>query len=143
MFILIRFKMHLAGSVKSKIMWKFYQRDIWLIAVFICSSMQEVHSRNPPHCSKKWSIPLRISSVNVTISAVSCVLKKSLMDNFIFCAVSLIDVLNLEHGTITIWNIGQSWSISNCEKASLVAVLLLSFLLDTVREIFFYITQGM
>ena len=92
---------------------------------------------------KKWSIPLRISSVNVTISAVSCVLKKSLMDNFIFCAVSLIDVLNLEHGTITIWNIGQSWSISNCEKTSLVAVLLLSFLLDTVREIFFYITQGM
>ena len=32
---------------------------------------------------KKWSFPLRISSVNVTKSA----LKKSLMENFIFCAV--------------------------------------------------------
>ena len=51
--------MHLAGSVKSKIMWKFYQRDIWLIAVFICSSMQEVHSRNPPHCSKKMKYSIK------------------------------------------------------------------------------------
>ena len=33
---------------------------------------------------KKWSFSLRISSVNVTTSAVS--LKKSLMENFIFCA---------------------------------------------------------
>ena len=41
---------------------------------------------------KKWSFPLRISSVSVTRSAVSCrfslhLLKKSLMQNFIFCAV--------------------------------------------------------
>ena len=32
------------------------------------------------HCTKKWRFPLRISSVNVT--------KKSIMKNFIFCAVS-------------------------------------------------------
>ena len=32
---------------------------------------------------KKWSFPLKISSVNVT----SRLLKKSLMENFIFCAV--------------------------------------------------------
>ena len=42
---------------------------------------------------KKWSFPLRISSVNVTKSArklwiFSNLLKKSLMENFIFCAVS-------------------------------------------------------
>ena len=36
---------------------------------------------------KKWSFPLRISSVSVTKSAV---LKKSLMENFIFCAVYII-----------------------------------------------------
>ena len=42
----------------------------------------------PQH--KKWSFPLRISSVNVLLqfSAVwSHLLKKSLMENFIFCAV--------------------------------------------------------
>ena len=40
---------------------------------------------------KKWSFQLKISSVNVTQSALFCVfghlLKKSLMENFIFCAV--------------------------------------------------------
>ena len=37
---------------------------------------------------KQWSFSLRISSVNVTKSAVwSHLLKKSLMENFIFCAV--------------------------------------------------------
>ena len=44
---------------------------------------------------KKWRFPIRISSVNVTKSAVvrrklriwSHLLKKSLMENFIFCAV--------------------------------------------------------
>ena len=35
---------------------------------------------------KKWSFPLRISSVNVTTSHL---LKKSLMKNFIFCAVKI------------------------------------------------------
>ena len=40
---------------------------------------------------KKCNFPLRISSVNVTKSTVNCgtmhLLKKSLMENFIFCAV--------------------------------------------------------
>ena len=35
---------------------------------------------------KKWCFPLRIFSVNVTKSA-SHLLKKSLMENFIFCTV--------------------------------------------------------
>ena len=43
---------------------------------------------------KKWSFPFRISSVNVTKSAVSLriwshLLKKSIMENFIICAVLL------------------------------------------------------
>ena len=38
---------------------------------------------------KKGSFPLGISSVSVTKSAVSHLLKKSLMENFIFCAVSI------------------------------------------------------
>ena len=41
-------------------------------------------SRNELHYTKKWSFPLRTSSVNATKSAV---LKKSLMENFIFYAV--------------------------------------------------------
>ena len=41
---------------------------------------------------KKWSFPLRISSVNVTKSAVFCG-KKSLIENFIFCSVFGLDVL--------------------------------------------------
>ena len=36
---------------------------------------------------KKWSFPLRISSVNVIKFTVTHLLKKSLMENFIFCAV--------------------------------------------------------
>ena len=44
-----------------------------------------------PSLHKKWSFPLRIYSVNVTKSTGNCVfshlLKKSLMENFIFCAV--------------------------------------------------------
>ena len=46
--------------------------------------------RQTPH--KKWNFPLKTSSVNVTKSAVSCglriwshLLKKSLIENFIFC----------------------------------------------------------
>ena len=44
------------------------------------------------HCTKKWSFPLGISSVNASKSAVflriwSHLLRKSLIENFIFCAV--------------------------------------------------------
>ena len=43
------------------------------------------------HCTKKWSFPFRISSVNVTKCAGnriwSHLLKNSLMENLIFCAV--------------------------------------------------------
>ena len=41
------------------------------------------------HCTKKWGFRLRISSVNVTKSAGnwSHLLKKTLMENSIFCAV--------------------------------------------------------
>ena len=42
------------------------------------------------NCTKKWSFPLRISSLNVTFSFLRIwahLLKKSLMENFIFCAV--------------------------------------------------------
>ena len=50
-----------------------------------------------PTLDKKWSFPLRISSVNVTKSAVSCglwlqLLKKSLMEKLDFlCSVSTLD----------------------------------------------------
>ena len=37
---------------------------------------------------KKWSFPLRISSVNVTKSA-KILMKKSLIENLIFCAVKI------------------------------------------------------
>ena len=48
---------------------------------------------------KKWSFPLRISSVNVIKSLVSCGFnhiywKKSLMENFIFCAVLIVKFSN-------------------------------------------------
>ena len=46
---------------------------------------------NSYHCTKKWSFPLRNSSVHVTKSAGNCgfghLLKKALMEHFIFCAV--------------------------------------------------------
>ena len=49
---------------------------------------------------KKWSFPLRISSVNVTKSAVSCRFghiywRKSLMENFIFCVMGKPAVLHI------------------------------------------------
>ena len=48
-------------------------------------NMVLVHrSGKDKHLHKKWSFPLRISSVKV---AKSYLLKKSLMENFIFCAV--------------------------------------------------------
>ena len=48
---------------------------------------------NDNHYTKIWSFPFRISSVNVTKSAIPCGFghiywKKSLMENFIFCAVN-------------------------------------------------------
>ena len=48
-----------------------------------------------PTLHKKWSFPLRISSVNVAKSVVSCLiwshlLKKSLMESFIFCTEQLV-----------------------------------------------------
>ena len=63
---------------------------------------------------KKWSFPLRISSVNVTKSAVLWIwshsLEKFLMENFIFCAVWVrIFCENMYHKdlkfrTLAIWN---------------------------------------
>ena len=44
---------------------------------------------------KNWSFPLRIFSVNVTQTVVSCglghLLKKSLIENFIFCVVIFVN----------------------------------------------------
>ena len=56
---------------------------------------QELYRENKKGTSlhKKWSFPLRISSVNVAKSAGNCgfwshLLKKSLMESFGFCTVS-------------------------------------------------------
>ena len=50
------------------------------------------------HCTKKWSFPLRISSVIDQIRGKlrnwSHLLKKSLMENFIFCAMTLKQFVN-------------------------------------------------
>ena len=53
-------------------MWLFWNVNFWARGFFT------------QH--KKWSFPLRISSVNLQIW--SHLLKKSLMENFIFCVVS-------------------------------------------------------
>ena len=72
----------------------------WEILKFMTSSCVLLH--------KKWSYPLRISSVNVTKSASlqiwSHLLKKSLMENFIFCAVSFRRNVVLSNGR---WNLQQ------------------------------------
>ena len=51
-----------------------------------------VHENMGQTLLKKWSFPLRIFSVNVTKSPFlnPHLLKKSLMENFVFCAVNLI-----------------------------------------------------
>ena len=54
------------------------------------------------HYTKNESFSLRISLVNVTKSAVSChiwshILKKSLMENFTFCGVKLIENFRYIH----------------------------------------------
>ena len=54
-----------------------------------CPAAVYLHDRQLP-LHKKWSFPLRISLVNVTISILriwSYLLRKSSMENFIFCAV--------------------------------------------------------
>ena len=66
----------------------------------VANSYQPWFERQIWHCTKKWSFPLRISSVYVTKSVGNCgpnpqeteriwlhLLKKSLIENFIFCAV--------------------------------------------------------
>ena len=61
-------------------------------SMFLSKSKREVPAQvySSQFCvHKKWSFALRISSVNATKSAIwSHLLKKSLMGNFIFCAVS-------------------------------------------------------
>ena len=47
--------------------------------------------------NKKWSFPLKISSVNVTKSA----RKKSLMESFVFCAAILDIYIDLHEVTST------------------------------------------
>ena len=67
-----------------------FERELeWIFPNNFCSyrSMKEEYSLH-----KKWSFPLRIFSVNVTKSAVSCgfchILKKFLIQNFICSAVT-------------------------------------------------------
>ena len=68
--------------------------------IILCSSFVKYHHCFERHnntkalwqCTKKWSFPLRISSVNVTKSAVSCGFghiywRNPIIENFIFCAV--------------------------------------------------------
>ena len=59
--------------------------------IFFHTDMRS-HCHNGSHCKKKLSFPLRISSVQLTKSAFlrirSHLLKKSLMENFIFCVDS-------------------------------------------------------
>ena len=57
-----------------------HQYFVWMVKFFF---LWNTYSYSALH--KKWSFPLWISSVNVTKSAHS--LKKSLMENFIFCSV--------------------------------------------------------
>ena len=67
----------------------FFQNSIHnLYSQFICITTK-FYGRRKSTLHKKWSFPLRISSVNVTKSAGnwSHLLKKPLMENFIFCAV--------------------------------------------------------
>ena len=67
----------------------FFTKHLWwllLVLSKICGGDSSYMS-----LYKKWSFPLRISSVNVTKSAGNCgwphLLKKTLIVNFIFCAV--------------------------------------------------------
>ena len=67
---------------------------LWWILMVIKFTCNKLHTIFVSYATlhKKWSFPLRISSVNVTKSTVSfgfgyILLKKSLMANFISCAV--------------------------------------------------------
>ena len=67
---------------------------------------------------KKWCFPLRVSSVNVTKSAVSCGFghiywKKSLMENFIFCTVISSEKITLPS---ILWLFWILRSVSICEN---------------------------
>ena len=80
--------MHLGRTETAQKKWSFLLRifsvlRIWSLLLAFCINYA-LH--------KRWSFPLRISSVNVTKSAENCWFghiyrKKSLMENFIFCAV--------------------------------------------------------
>ena len=86
------FESYLLAIVPYEYLWKKY----------VCWSFMSLH--------KKWSFPLRISSVNVTKSAVSCgfgrthLLKKSLMENFNFCTVLQCNFNNLNLNLFTEFN---------------------------------------
>ena len=65
---------------------------------YICVNLTiEIHNKKVETAlHKKWSFPLRISSVSVTKSAVSCIFDhiywRNLMENFTFCAVRDFDL---------------------------------------------------
>ena len=58
-----------------------------LVHIFRCVTMLQIVQKSVKFSlNKNWSFPLRTSSVNMTKSAGN-LLKKPLMENFIFCAV--------------------------------------------------------
>ena len=75
------------------------------VTVILGESMVTLH--------KKWISPLRISSVNVTKPAFYCrfghnLLKKSLIENFIFCALSkLWKVWSLQMSQTKLWSFSE------------------------------------
>ena len=71
------------------------------------------------HCTKNEVFSLRISSVNVTKSA-EILLKKSLMENFIFCSADI----------LTVW--GQSFNISTTVAAALKQVKAMVISMTTI-----------
>ena len=76
------------------------------VSEYICRRHLKVVHYSP---HKRWSFPLRISSVNVTKSALriwSHLLKKSLMENFIFCAVVFVFFLG-ESGKKNTHHVGK------------------------------------
>ena len=96
-----KFVSELSFLVKTlKVICKDYTDEIMLTLNSVLYILFSLH--------KKWSFPFRISSVNVIFSKFlqklriwSHLLKKSLMENFIFCVVFLVS-LNLET-----WEIGN------------------------------------
>ena len=78
-------------SLQTFVAWRLSRRIRCKWIYYLHSNvLQRLTTQYPLH--KKWSSPLKISSVNVTKSAGNCGFghiywKKSLMENFIFCAV--------------------------------------------------------